>query len=265
MISSNKRQCIWCGKTDDQVTFNKVAHTIPKALGGQHICENVCDDCNAFFGSHYQGAPSIETIIKETFNISRVRFLSSQNSIGKNKPMSKFSSIYFKVDLKKNKIDLKMSYRFQKGFQEKIGRQIKKGLYKIFLEETERQKGDGMNPKYDFIREFARYNLGDYPVYYFDRLNGIILMSQEWAVKPVFFLDVNKQFEYLVNEPSFFEFEFLGHVFGIATSRNWNLTFDNYINKSVEAKKNIFRRWREVNNFNDIDLTLSILDDFHRP
>ncbi len=58
---------------------------------------------------------------------------------------------------------------------------------------------------------------------------------------------------------------FLGHVFGIATSRHWNLTVDHYLKESFEAKKEFFRRIRLVTYFNDVDLTLSIIDDFHRP
>lgn len=258
------RHCIWCRKTEEEISFFKKAHTIPQTLGGQDICENVCDLCNQFFGQHYQGSPSVETVIKETFNISRVRLLDSEH-FGKNKAVTKFSSQYFKVDLKKHKLDLKPSYRLQKGFQEKIGRQIKKGLYKIFLEEIERQKSDGHNSQFDFIREFCRYNLGDYPVFYFERLNGIIAMAKSWAVRPQFFLDPDQQFKYLVREPSFFEFEFLGHVFGIATSRHWELTIDNYLKNTMDAKKQFFRRCLLVNSFNDIDISLSILDDYHRP
>lgn len=259
------RHCIWCRKNEHKVTFKKLAHTIPRGLGGKDICSNVCDFCNDFFGRHSQGLPSIETIIKETFNISRVRLLSTENDIGKNKSLTKFSSIYFNVDLKKYKVDLKLSYKLQKGFQERIGRQIKRGLYKIFLEEVERQQGDGLNAQYDFIREFARYDLGDYPVLYFERINGLILMAKTWARTPAFFLSQDQQFKYLVREPSFFEFEFLGHVFGIATSRYWELAFENYIKKTIEAKKLFFYKYRFVRQFNDIDLTLAILDGHHNP
>jgi HNH endonuclease len=258
------KHCIWCRRTDQETTFDKEAHTIPQSLGGQDICINVCDVCNHFFGQYYKGSPSVETIIKETFNITRIRLLDEED-IGKNKAVTKFSSQYFKVDLKKHKMELKPAYRLQRGFQEKIGRQIKKGLYKIFLEETERQKFDGHNSQYDFIREFCRYDLGDYPVFYFERLHGIIAMAKNWIVRPEFFLEPDQQFKYLVREPSFFEFEFLGHVFGIVTSRHWELAIDNYIKKTTEAKRQFFRKWRLVKNFNDIDLSLSILDDVHRP
>ena len=57
----------------------------------------------------------------------------------------------------------------------------------MFLEEVERQKGDGHNPKFNFIRDFARHDKGDYPVFYFERLNGIILMVKNWVIRPEFF------------------------------------------------------------------------------
>lgn len=253
------KHCIWCKKTDKETKFEKDAHTIPQSLGGKDICINVCDNCNHFFGQHYLGAPSVEAIIKETFNITRIRLI-EKNQVGKNKAITKFTSQYFNVDLSKNKFELKASYKLEKNFQEKIGRQIKKGLYKIYLEEIERQKQDGHNPKYDFIREFCRYDLGDCPVFYFERQHGIIVMAKSWTITPEFFLDDNMQFKYLVQEPGFFEFEFFGHVFGIATDRFWELAYNNYFLKTIEAKKEHFRRIIPVKYFNDIDLALSIMD-----
>jgi hypothetical protein len=175
--------------------------------------------------------------------------------------LTKFSSIYFTVDLKRHKIDLKPSYRLQRGFQEKICRQLKKGLYKIFLEEIERQKGDGHNPGCDFIREFARYNIGDYPVIYFERSDALIVMPINLDQRPEFFISDGFRLSYLINEPSFFEFEFLGHVFAIATSRHWELAWDNYLKKTLEAKSGYFRIWRFIKKFSDVDFTLSILNN----
>lgn len=254
------KKCIWCSKSDNAAKFDKPAHTIPQALGGKRICVNVCDDCNAFFGTHYKGYPSVETILKETFNISRTRFLLAEKEIGKNKAMGRFTSIYFKVDLVKHKLDLKQSYKLHKGFQEKIARQLKKGLYKLFLEETERQFGTGHGKQFDFIREFARYDFGDYPVFYFERKHALILTVREELKDPVLHLSEDMQMRYLVNEPGFKEFELFGHVFGIATVRLWEIFFENYIRKSSLAKAGIFKQWRRVDRFNDIDFTLSILD-----
>lgn len=253
--------CIWCRNSEEKVSFKKKAHTIPQSLGGNHICETVCDACNLAFGSHYQGSPSVEAILKETFNVSRMRFLHSDNQVGKNKKLPRFSSLFFDVNFNKRKIDLKFSFRLQSGFQEKLCRQLKKGLYKIYLEEIERQKGIGLDPQFDFIREFSRYNIGDYPVFYFQRSIGVIAVSNDWITNPQFHLDNAYQMKYLVQEPSFFEFEFLGHVFGIATSRHWEIAYDNYIKKTSDRKKEFFKSVRIINKLKDIDLLLSILDD----
>ena len=253
--------CIWCRLTDEEATFNKLAHTIPKSLGGKSICINVCDNCNSFFGNRCNGYPSVEAIIKETFNVSRVRLLDTQMQIGKNKPLTRFSSLYFDVDIKKHKMGLKASYKHQRDFQEKVGHQLKKGLYKMFLEETERQFGNGLDPQFDFIREFARYNIGDYPVFYYERIYGIIMMNNSWVENPELLLEEDSQFKYLVKEPSFVEFEFLGHVLGLATSTNWEQDLNNYLSKSFDAKKEHFKVCRYVKKFSDIDLLLHILDD----
>jgi len=85
-------------------------------------------------------------------------------------------------------------------------------------------------------------------------------MTKDWARTPELFLEDDFKFKYLINEPCFFEFELLGHVFGIAISRNWQVAFDNYIKKTKEAKKDQFKSVKVVKNFNDIDFTLSILN-----
>lgn len=257
------KRCIWCGKSENETPFEKLAHTIPQSLGGKNICNNVCDACNLYFGSHYMGMLSIETVLKETFGITRARFLNTRGEIGKNKALPRYSSVYFNVDFKKHKIALKSAYLLRKGFQENIGRQMKRGLYKIFLEETERQFGTGHDPKYNFIREYARFNLGDFPLFYFERKHGVFLLANEWVKHPVLHLKEDEQMKYLVNSPGFQEFELLGHIFGIATARSWEIGFDTYAQKTKAAKCELFHRWWPVKHFNDVDLALALLDDHY--
>jgi hypothetical protein len=58
------------------MTFNKKAHSIAKSLGGQNFNKYVCDSCNEYFGATIQtNNYSIEEALKETFCISRQRFL----------------------------------------------------------------------------------------------------------------------------------------------------------------------------------------------
>src|SRR5882757_1920632 len=172
------KKCIWCSKSEPKVTFNKLAHSIPQSIGGINTYENECDDCNEYFGNANNKTPSIDMIIKETFNISRHRFLNDESNIGKGKTLKKFTSYYFDVSFKKNKIDIKGAYKFHSPFQEKISRQLKRGIYRIYLSELERQnKGIGHEERFDFIREFVRYDFGDLPVFYFDRTKPIIPIS----------------------------------------------------------------------------------------
>ena len=78
------KKCIWCTRKESETTFKKLAHTIPQSLGGKMICENVCDDCNHYFGNISDKLPSIEETFKETFNITRLRLLGKER-VGKNK------------------------------------------------------------------------------------------------------------------------------------------------------------------------------------
>jgi len=253
------RKCIWCQRTEKETKFDKKAHSIPKNLGGEHICENVCDKCNEYFGKTGKGSPAIETVLKETFNISRLLFLKSNNEVGKNKALNRFSSIYFDIDLDKKKFKIKNAYKFQPYFQKRMCRLLKRGIYKMFLEERERQFGDGLDKKYHFIREFARYDIGDYPLYYFTRKLGVILSIPDWFKHPELFFEKEFPMKYLYSDSAFFEFEFLGHVFGIPVTRSWELFVLNYLKNSTQKKQKIFKSYKEIKRLDDMDLILSVM------
>lgn len=261
MTKQSIKKCIWCSRSSNDTLFEKEAHTIPQSLGGKNICPNVCDDCNHYFGATKDGIPSIETIIKETFNITRARFLKTQNEIGKNKVMPKFSSVFFNVNFEKGKLDLKLAYRLKPGFQSRIGRQMKRGIFKMYLEEVERQFDKGLDKRFDFIREFARYDIGDYPVFYFNRKHPIIPMSDDWVKNPSLQLTDDMKFKYIINHPSFDEFEFLGHLIGIPISRTFEIMVDDYLTKTNKLKSKWFYHGTIVKNFNDIDLILNVIND----
>lgn len=250
------KTCIWCLKNEYETSFSSKAHTIPERLGGKRICINVCNYCNSYFGNPQSGKSSIETILKEAFQVSRVRLLGKEN-IGKNKILPKYSSEYFKIDLEAHRFSLKPKWQFQKQFLETLGRQFKRGLYKIYLEELERQFGNAIDSKYDFIREFTRYDKGDYPVFYFKR--EVIFVAEGDLDNPQIFFD--KRHETYVHEPHFFEFDLFGHVFGIVISKHYNLTLDSYIKKTIAEKRKFYAGMSEIVKFNDFDITLSILDN----
>lgn len=142
-----------------------------------------------------------------------------------------------------------------------MARQLKRGIYKVYLEERERQIGDALDGKYDFIREFSRYNIGDFPLIYFKRKNGIMIMLEEWNKSPELIFDVEYRMKYLINDNNYFEFELLGHVLGITTSRHYLLKRDTYLKETKKAKKELFAEMFPIEKFNDFDLTLKIMAD----
>jgi hypothetical protein len=244
-MSVEPKKCIWClQEASDTTTFNKRAHTVPQSLGGQEICANVCDECNHYFGNHAQQLPSIEAIIKEAFVLARYRFLDGKN-IGKNQAMPRFTSRFFSVGTNPPSLKLKQIFQLR---------------YKMYLEEIERQVGEGHEPRYDFIREFARFDQGDLPVFYFHRRAGIFLMVTDWIKHPRLMLRTEKPMTYLTSTSSFDEFEFLGHPFGVATAPDYAITFSEYIQHSTALKAQFFGAWGNIERFTDMDVALSILD-----
>ncbi|MCG9971165.1 HNH endonuclease [Christiangramia crocea] len=252
------KKCLWCKKNETIVSFEKKAHTIPKSLGGQSYNNNVCDSCNEYFGNrnNHNGQYSIEEALKEAFNISRKRFLKENPK----RKVGRFKSKFFEVKSKNGKYSLtiKPSFRFSAQFQKELCRAFKRGLYKMFLEELNRQKDIGYEKKFDFIREFARYNLDDLPIIYFRRSFGAFLMFDREAETPVLYFD---RMKYLCSDDKFIEIEFLGHVFGFPISYVDEKEFEEYLKKSVKAKEGFFHDFVMLTKLTDIDLALSVLND----
>lgn len=255
MTKETLKKCIWCLREEPNETFIKQAHTIPQTLGGTHICQTVCDSCNKYFGDTNNKLPAIETALKEAFNLSRLTLLHQDKEVGRNKSLARFKSIYFNVNLQNNKIKAKPAYQLKKDFQLNLGRQLKRGIFKIFLEERERQFLDGLDSKYNFIREFSRYNIGNLPVFYFKRNMPAFFTSKEWHKAPELFIAKNKQMSYLVNNQVYLEFELLGHVIGIPVDKGYKSYFPDYFEKTKKLKNQIFTGFTIIERFNDFNIT----------
>jgi hypothetical protein len=238
------------------VTFIKKAHTIPKSLGGQNYNQNVCDSCNEYFGNRENKYYSIEEALKETFIISRQVLLTHEPK----RKIGGFKSKFFEIKERngKKRLAIKQTFRFDSNFQTDICRYFKRGLYKMYLEELNRQKNIGYEEKYNIIREFARYNKNNLPVFYFYRSVGIILGTKNEAETPVLFFD---RMKYLYSNEFFAEIEFLGHVFGFPICNYSQFDLLNYMKTSVETKNGLFNDAKTIERLTDVDFTLSILND----
>lgn len=251
-----KKRCLWCLENETKVTFNKKAHTIPKSLGGQNYNQNVCDDCNSYFGNKQEVNYSIEEALKETFNITRRTLLFS----GKQKrQVGKFKSRFFDIKERNGKprLSVKSSFRLNSSFQRQLSHYFKRGLYKMYLEELNRQTDKGFEPKYDVIRNFARYGKGTATVLYFSRVVGIIAMLEREAETPILHFD---RMKYLYSNERFVEIEFLGHVFGFPITLFSKSDFDNYIDKSLKEKQGFFKEAKVIDKLTDVDLSLRIMN-----
>ena len=252
------KRCLWCLKTNSSVSFVKKAHTIPLSLGGNNFNQNVCDSCNEYFGVNKENRSySIEEALKETFNITRRRFLFG---LKPKKKVGRFKSKFFEIKERKGKYRLiiKPSFKFNPFFQQELCRSFKRGLYKMYFEEFNRQKEEGYDNKFNLIRQFSRYNEFDLPVFYFKRSVGIFLLTKREAETP--FLIFNRM-KYLYSNEKFIEIEFLGHVFGLPIENFTEHDFNLYIDKSMELKSQFFSEAIILNQLTDIDFTMKILDN----
>ncbi|MEQ1665821.1 MAG: hypothetical protein ABL927_10635, partial [Bdellovibrionales bacterium] len=164
---------------------------------------------------------------------------------------------YFDVDLSKKKFKVKPAFRRELSFQARFAKVFKRGLYKVFLEESERQFGNGHDEKYDFVRQVARYGLDTYPLFYFFRTNGIIMMLSNESESPAIHF---QKMNYLHNNEYYVEIEFMGHVFGFPINRYWELLIEQNLKDSIRKKIGFFNAFKEVKKITDIDLLLKIMD-----
>ena len=246
-------RCIWCNRTEEQVSFSRKAHTIPQSLGGIYICDNVCNKCNSYFGSPHNSNISIEEVLREAFEITRFHVHDSFKERGKNKKYSRFKSRFFNFNERTNSVRVKPIYSLRPGFQERMARLFKRGLYKIFLEEYHRQTNQGFDDRYNFIREFARFDLNDFPVYYLrQKFPGIFISKEEFDSPSLLFTDHQIG---MMQEFGFYEMRLFSHTFIMPVIRNYQINFDNYIKWSRKKNSDVYDKAINIIKFTDIDFT----------
>ncbi|MBP2615823.1 HNH endonuclease [Chryseobacterium jejuense] len=250
--------CIWCSRNDNNTNFNTIAHTFPQSVGGKNICLNVCDDCNFAFGKKQSFQPSVDLSIKEIFNLSRF-LISDKKNI---RSYKRFTSEYFKVNLEQRKIGIRVKYKFQSKFQENFARSFKRGIYKIFLEERERICGDSHSEEFNFIREFARYNLNDIPLYYLKPLQPILFIDQEHLDNPqLHFMQPHIE---LHEKYRLYEFYYGGYTYLLHTNVFMqDFHINNYNNEIVSNNKNSMNLSSlvKINKMEDLDFRYNLFNE----
>ena len=194
-------KCIWCGKQEPDVSFNTAPHILPRRLGGTEIGVDVCDDCNHYFGTSKQvGKPCMDHAFKEVFGAFRM-FTSHLGP----ESYKKFSSAYFSYHHKDHLIKIKSNFNSQA-----VTRQFKRSLYEVFLQKYHQVTGDGNNPAFAMVRDFARYDIGNPHVLY--AFNNIILSPDEKGIEHPS-LPMSQKLIDDMFESGFFNFWLMGHNF----------------------------------------------------
>lgn len=162
-ISTGK--CIWCGREKPNVSFRNAPHIVPKCLGGEEIGTDICDECNHAFGTAVQGSPSIDSMFREVFEAYRFFLQLRTNEIN---DLRRYKSCLFSYFRKTGIFKINNSYNLNT-----LTRQFKRSVFEVFLQKYHQKTSDGNNPKFDAVRNFARYNIGDLKLYY--AFNNILL------------------------------------------------------------------------------------------
>lgn len=247
------KQCIWCRKTENVITFNKRAHTFPDSLGGKNICKDVCDECNDYFGRRNRDSVGIEIVFKEALNLSKAILLKNTN----NKYW--FRSEFFIVDWKNRIISRKPKYTLHAGFQEKMGRQFRRGMFKVFLEERQCQCQDALDDRYNFIREFARYDIGDYPIFRHKPKLPLLLFSSPDVETPI--MRFTEESEKIDAEYRLFGYLIMAHYFEIPTSRTFEWTLGNYLKKIKKENHPFGVELIPISRLEDVDFSFKFLHE----
>lgn len=199
---SKTGKCIWCGRTEPQVTFSDKPHVLPDALGGQIIGYDICDDCNHYFGTCTQQNPiSLDLEFKEIINAFRVfgGELTSES-------YKKLKSIFFSYRHSKAFISFRTA--FKRISPQKHARLFKRALFNVFLQKYHFATGNGNSSEFDEIRKFVRYDIGDQVVGYVR--NHIILREQDTTHPDI---PMNEHLIEEIEKYGVFTLHCIGHIF----------------------------------------------------
>lgn len=257
-IYINKGICIFCGRSFPEVTFENQPHILPRSMGGDVVGMDICDDCNHYFGTTDSLIPTpprfaVELCVKEVMNISRHFFLN------RGKQKQRLKSILFNYyESKRTLVYKNISWR-TKTFQLFFARQFKRGLFEMFLQTYHYKTGNGLDPKFDSIRRFARFNEGDAKLFY--GLNrGIYLVAEDYMEHPFFPMSDSCIKE--IENYGFYTLYLNGHLFFLEVIPQTEADRSTYLNKLCEEHKiggSIYAYLQEIFYINQIDFTLRSL------
>ncbi|GGX33546.1 HNH endonuclease [Aquimarina muelleri] len=249
-----KGKCIWCLKSKPEVEFYTKPHTIPKKLNSHNIGFDICDSCNSFFGSDNKldkVTYSVDKVLKEFFNVHKFLLNNKKDS----NSWKKFKSQFFNYYHTSKTLKLKIDYRRNATYINQLTRKFKRGIYNIFLQEYHRNTENGLDNKFDKIREFVRYDIGELPLYYLKNSNGV-KMTEDLDLSHG--LPFNGYLIEILDKYGFYHLSMIGLNFYLEATEKAKLNLDYLIKDSnhLIGTGFVFKELIELKKLNEIDFTL---------
>lgn len=245
--------CIFCGKQYPEVTFYEKPHTTPHSLGSDRIGFDVCDSCNHFFGTPDKSLHppiAVELSVKEIFGL--IRFMLNLEREGHENDVLK--SIYFNFWRSKRTLQFKKSFGGNPSFKRVFLKQFKRGLYELFLQEYHRETKNGLDTRFDRVRRYARYGIGDLPVWHLH--TRMMLVEKDLSVPKLTF---SEEALTEIDTYGFYSMYLWGFWFYLEVTPRAELTREVYLQKQadeVHVGGFVVSRMAPLNDIFDIDFTL---------
>lgn len=250
-------KCIFCGRDKTSTTFHNKPHILPRSMGGEIVGEDVCDDCNHFFGTPLKGLPgSIEEAIKDIFGVSRHFMLLTTKY--NNAPPPKFilRSRWFEYKHSKKKLRLKQQMLLNRQLRINATTLFRRGLYEVFLQSLHNYGISANNDAFNYARRFARYGEGDMPVFFLVN-RGIYLIDTETLEHPeIRFSEdiINDIVEY-----GFFTFIIHGHILVLTVTPTSKEKFVAFMEKRFTglcSPEGFYPGFKLLTDFSEMDFDL---------
>lgn len=249
-------KCIWCLKEKPEVTFNNEPHTVSRQLDATNIGFDICDSCNSYFGTHSKDEPypiNVELAYKEVFNV--IRHL-MPNKVESHK---RLKSRFFNYYKSKRLFKINNNFKYRPGFIKLFTRQFKRGVYETFLQEYHLHTKNGLDKRFDSIRDFARHDKGNIPLYFVDHEGAIITSDNE---NPYFAF--NELLLENINTYGFYTLNMYGFWFYLEVTTRAEFSRDIFLKNEYYKRRmpNPFASGiKELKYITDLDFTLKKLSN----
>lgn len=166
----------------------------------------------------------------------------------------KLKSIYFNFWRSRKVLQIKRGFTSAPSFRRVFIKQFKRGLYELFLQEYHLQTENGLDKRFDRVRLYARYGIGDLPLWHLQ--SRILLVEKELTMPELRFA---KSALEEIDTYGFYSLYLWGFWFYLEVTPCADLTREIYLRsvvKDMGVGGVVFSDLVEVRDINDIDYSL---------